>query len=111
MTGTAATLGVEPTALTAALAGAVLAVPGVARLEPTLSTAGPRMLLSRSPADGVRVSGNSHGVDVDVNLATTAAYQARAVTHQVQASILSTLTAHNCIAGSVTVSVLTIDAV
>ena len=96
-------------AVLTAVADAVLAVPGVVRLEPTLSTAGPSMLLRHRPTDGIRLLDRAGVVDVDVYLCTTAAHQARAVTHQVQAGIAGVLTAHGYTPGPVTVSVLTIN--
>ena len=96
-------------ALLAAVAEAVLAVPGVVRLEPTLSTAGPGVLLHRSPADGIRLLDRAGVVDIDVNLATTAACQAREVTHRVRADLAALLPAHGYTTGSVAVSVLAID--
>lgn len=101
---------VDGAALPKLLAGVVLAVPGVARLEPTLSTAGPEILLRRKPTDGIRLIRRAGVVDVDVNIATTATWQVRAVTHQIQTSIADVLHAHGYAAGDVTVSVLTIDA-
>lgn len=99
----------RPDVLLAAMAEAVLTVPGVVRLEPTLSTAGPGVLLHRSPTDGLRLLDRAGVADVDVNLATTAACQARAVTHHVQDCISGLLHAHGYTPGSVAVSVLTID--
>ena len=93
----------------AGLADAVLAVPGVVRLEPTLSTSGPGVLLHRSPTDGIRLLDRAGVADVDVNIATTAACQAREVTHHVQACITSLLPTHGYTPGSTAVSVLTID--
>ncbi len=93
-----------------ALAAAVIAVPGVVRLEPTLSTAGPRVLLRRDPTDGLHLLIRAGSAEVDVNIATSTTHQARAVTHQIQASIASTLTTHGHRPGAVTVSVLTIEA-
>lgn len=98
----------SPDVLLAALAEAVLAVEGVLRLEPTLSTSGAGALLQRRPTDGVRLLDRAGVVDVDVDIATTPGCQARAVTHLVQAGIASLLPAHGYAAGSVAVSVLTI---
>ena len=94
--------------LLTALAESVLAVPGVVRLEPTLSTSGPAALLRSRPTDGIRLLDRAGVVDIDVDIATTASCQARAVTHQVQASIASLLPAHGYAVGSIVVSVLTI---
>lgn len=90
-----------------ALASAVLAVPGVVRLEPTLSTAGPSILLRHDPADGLHLLLRTG--DVDVNLATSSSHQARAVAHEVHAVVASTLALHGHQRGAVTVSILTID--
>lgn len=92
-----------------AITDAVLAVPGVVRLEPTLSTAGPGVLLHRGPTDGIRLLERAGVVDVDANIATTATCQAREVTHRVQAGLAALLTEHGYIPGSVAVSVLTIE--
>ncbi len=98
-------------ALLTAIKAAVLAVPGVVRLEPTLSTGGPAVLLRRGPTDGIRLLDRAGVVDVDVDIATAAAWQAREVTHHVQAGLAALLLVHGYVAGSVTVSVLTIEAV
>lgn len=92
------------------LATAVLAVPGVVRLEPTLSTAGPGVLLRNDPADGLHLLLRPGSADVDINIATGTAHQARAVAHQIHAVVASTLALHGHKPGAVTVSVLTIEA-
>ena len=93
-----------------ALAEAVLAVPGVVRLEPTLSTAGPSVLLHRTPTDGIRLLARAQTAEVDVNIATVATCQARSVTHEVQARTAQVLTTHGYPVSTVTISVLTIEA-
>ena len=95
--------------LLTALADAVLAVPGVVRLEPTLSTSGPRVLVGRHHTDGLHVLQRSGEADVDVNVATSSTYQARTVAHQVHTSIAEVLVANGYTAGSVAVSVLRIN--
>lgn len=94
--------------LLTALADAVLAVPGVARLEPTLSTAGPRVLLGHRHTDGLHVLDRSGMADVDVNLATSSDYQARTVAHEVHRTISEVLAAHGYATGSVAVSILAV---
>lgn len=95
--------------LLTALASAILSVPGVVRLEPTLSTSGPRALLKPDPTDGIHLLIRTRTADVDVNVATGTTYQARVVAHQVQAAIARTITAAGYARGSITVSILTID--
>ena len=99
----------SPADLLGVLAQAVLAVAGVVRLEPTLSTSGPGFLLHRSPTDGLHLLVHAGTADVDVNVATTAGVPARAVAHQVQAGIAGVLSAHGHLPGAVTVSVLAIE--
>jgi uncharacterized alkaline shock family protein YloU len=106
--GEAATARSSSAVLLAALAQAVLAVPGVVQLEPTLSTSGPAVLLRHSPTDGIRIMMRADVAEIDVSLATTAACQARAVAHQVRSVVADLLTAHGYTNGSVAVSVLTI---
>lgn len=93
----------------AALAETVLAVPGVVRLEPTLSTSGPGLLLHRNPTDGIRLLIRTGAAQVDINIATQADCQARTVAHQIQANTTSVLLAHGYPSSSVTVSVLTVE--
>jgi uncharacterized alkaline shock family protein YloU len=95
-------------ALLAALADAVLGVPGVVRLEPTLSTSGPRVLLQRGPYDGLHLLTRAGTADVDLNIATSSTHSARDIAHRVQARIAEVLTANGYAAGAVTVSILTI---
>jgi len=91
-----------------ALAEAVLAIPGVVRLEPTLSTTGLGLLLHQDPTDGIRLLIRAGAAEVDINIATRADCQARAVTHQVQADTARLLRAHGYQTSSTAVSVLTI---
>lgn len=109
-TGGPAVVGVRTSAevLLTSLADAVLAVPGVIRLEPTLSTAGPRVLLGRRHTDGLHVLQRAGSADVDLNVATSSTHQARTVAHQISACITETIAAHGYTTGSVAVSVLTI---
>lgn len=95
--------------LLTALADAVLAVAGVVRLEPTLSTSGPRVLVGRHHTDGLHVLQRSGEADVDVNVATSSTHQARTVAHQIHTSIAEVLAAHGHSTGSITVSVLRIN--
>ena len=94
--------------LLAELAEAVLTVPGVVRLEPTISTAGPSILLRPSPTDGIHLIDRAGVADVDVSLATSADCEARSVTHQIQAVVAGLLEVHGYSRGSVAVSVLAI---
>ena len=96
-------------ALIGAVAEAVLAVPGVARLESTLSTAGPGALLHVNITDGIRLLARAGVADVDINIATTAGHEVRAVTHHVQASVSNLLPLHGYTVGSIAVSVLSIS--
>lgn len=58
-----------------AVASAVLAVPGVSHLQPTITTVGPRLLLHQEPTDGVRIRRCADGphlrVDIDITVRGT----------------------------------------
>ena len=86
-----------------------MSTPGVTRLEPTLSTTNLKTLLHRGPADGIRLVVRNEIADVDVNVATTRAHQARAVAHQIRREVAAALEAHQVSTGSITISVLAID--
>lgn len=86
----------------------VLSTPGVVRLEPTLSTAGPKILLHRSPTDGVRVLNRSNILEIDVNIATETTHQARRVARDVHHKVTAEM-AKLGRPGTIKVNVLTID--
>lgn len=88
---------------------AVLNTPGVVRLEPTLSTAGPKILLHRSPADGIHVSTRANIIDIDINIATGTSHQARSVARNVHRKVSAEISKRGGPPGTVTVNVLTID--
>lgn len=91
----------------------VLAVDGVARLEPTVKS----LFRARIPGsssgpdspDGIAVT--SYGVitEATVDLATTARHQSRAVAESIQRVVREVLEAHGREAGQIRVNVLSID--
>jgi len=95
-----------------AVASAVLAIPGVVRLQPTLSTSGPGLLIHRNPSDGIRFLTRAGTAEVDVSIATTtAACEARGVVHHVRATVADVLIAHGHRPGTIAVSVLAVEPV
>lgn len=100
----------DDSAVLAALAEGVLAVPGVLRLEPTLSTVGPRLLRHRADTDGISLLRRAGVAEVDVNVTTRGDRTARQVARGVQARISETLDSLGYRHDRVTVSVLSIDA-
>jgi hypothetical protein len=101
-----------------AAATAVTAVPGVTRLEPTLSNALRRLNnatrsrarlprdLNHSAADGIRLTRHGDSVDIHVDITTSTAQPAGAVARAVRSTLEATITAHHLTPGQITVSVL-----
>lgn len=99
----------DPAELEAAVAEAILATPGVFRLEPTLHTAGLRGLVHRHPTDGIQLIVRGDLVDADINVATSSTHQARAVAEHVHHRVIGLLAAAERRPGTITVNVLAID--
>lgn len=91
-----------------ALAAAVLADPGVLRVEPTLATMVRAWSAVPAPEDLVRVTSDGEVVDVVVHLAVRGD-EARLVAHRVRALLRQVLTEHGLVPGTVEVSVLTFE--
>ena len=90
------------------LGRAVLAHPGVLRLQPTLL--GTVQGLARpSSLDGLRLTTQGRVVDLDVNVATRADRQARASVVELQQQLRDLVVAHGYEPGTVEISVLTIE--
>lgn len=104
---------VDDQTLVSLIGMSVLAVDGVARLEPTLKSLFQARLPgpSRGPdsPDGITLAGFGAITEITVDLATTARHQSRNVAESVQSVIRELLEAHGREAGQVKVNVLTID--
>lgn len=104
---------VDDQTLVSLIGMSVLAVDGVARLEPTLKSLFQARLpgSSRGPdsPDGITLAGFGAITEITVDLATTARHQSRNVAESVQSVIRELLEAHGREAGQVKVNVLTID--
>ena len=91
----------------------VLAVDGVARLEPTVKSLFRSGILGTARGsdtpDGISVTSFGVITDVTVDLATTARHQSRAVAESVQHVVREVLEAHDREAGQIRVNVLSID--
>ena len=92
------------------VARAVLADPGVLRVEPTLATAFRSWSTAPGPDELVRVTSVGGTVDVAVHLAVQGD-QARLVAHRVREAVRALLVEHGLEPGSVEVSVLTVEPV
>jgi uncharacterized alkaline shock family protein YloU len=102
---------VDELALGRAVAEAVVQVPGVLRLEPTLVGAMRSLVASENePGHLVEVSARNALVDVSLSVATAPAHQARAVAHAVRARVVVALEATGARAGEVSVCVLSVAA-
>lgn len=99
---------VAPDEVLPAIAAAVLAVPGVTALSPTLSSAGLRSVIHRRATDGIQLVTRTGLVEVDVNVATAGTRSARAVAHEIRDRVGAELRSHGSIPGTIAVSVLTI---
>ena len=104
---------VDDQALVSLIGVTVLAVDGVARLEPTVKS----LFRARMPGsstgpdrpDGIAVT--SYGVitDATIDVATTARHQSRAVAESIQHVVREVLEVHGREAGQIRVNVLSID--
>ncbi len=86
----------------------VVAHPGVLRLEPTLLGA-LHGLGQRSSLDGIQLDVHGRIVDLDVNVATRAGYQARASLIELRRQLAALVTTHGYVPGTLEISVLTIE--
>lgn len=104
---------VDDETLVSLIGVSVLAVDGVTRLEPTLTSLFRASLPGSSGGlagpDGVRLTSFGAISDVTVDVATAAGHQSRDVAESVQRVIHGLLDAHGREAGRVRVNVLTID--
>ncbi|HEY5821285.1 MAG TPA: hypothetical protein VIT20_04885 [Propionibacteriaceae bacterium] len=91
------------------IADAVRTVPGVVRLEPTLSTVGLRGLYRDRDTDGVQLVNRSGLVEADINVATTTTHQARAVAEAIRTAVNGVIGSAGYAASTTTVNVLTIE--
>lgn len=101
-----------------AAAAAVAALPGVARLEPTLTNALRRLRnatagrisaseeAAYSAADGIRLARHGNLVDIHVDITVTTTQPANLAAQAVHETLRDTITAHQLIPGEVTVTVL-----
>lgn len=100
-----------------AAAAAVLVVPGVVRLEPSLADALHQLRTTtlggvtghqdlHSAADGVRVTRHADTVDVHVDLTTATARPASQTARAVQDALGAAVAAHHLTPGRVSVTVL-----
>ena len=92
------------------IAQAVLADPGVLRVEPTLATVVRSWSTAPDPEDLVRLTPTGGSIDVAVHLAVQGD-QARLVAHRVREAVRALLVEHGLEPGSVEVSVLTVEPV
>ncbi|GAA1846421.1 hypothetical protein GCM10009714_30530 [Microlunatus capsulatus] len=105
---------VDDDALASALVTAVLATPGVVRLEPTLQAALRRLRRDRGAGAGppgeLRLTRRGDVVDVGVDLVTAPDAQARRTAEAVRERLRSQLAASGLRVGALSVSVLSIEA-
>lgn len=92
------------------VAAAVLADPGVLRLEPTLATMVRAWSTTPAPDELVRLVSTGGVVDVALHLAVQGD-EARLVAHRARAVVRALLAEHGHVPGSVEVSVLTVEPV
>lgn len=92
------------------VAQAILADPGVLRVEPTLATVVRSWSTAPDPEDLVRLTPTGGAVDVAVHLAVQGD-EARLVAHRVREVVRGLLVEHGLEPGSVEVSVLTVEPV
>jgi hypothetical protein len=90
------------------VAAALLADPGVLRLEPTLATMVRAWSTAPAPEELVRVTTTDGAVDVAVHLAVQGE-EARLVAHRARAVVRRLVVEHGHVPGSVEVSVLTVE--
>lgn len=107
-------------------AEAVLAVPGVSKLEPTLRnalnrlhTTATRLTTNRTPtktsgtthiaAEGINITQQDTVIDIHVDIAVTPTQPAHLTAQHVQTALTQHITAHQLTPGTITVAVLTIE--
>jgi len=101
-----------------AAAAAVIALPAVVRLEPTLSNALRRLHAAASAkaavdkqtaysaADGIRLSRHGNLIDIHVDITVTTTQAANLTAQTVHRTLRTAITAHQLTPGEITVSVL-----
>jgi hypothetical protein len=119
VSGTSARLGAATSDLRDELAAAASAVPGVARLEPTLRNALRRLQAGttvlrdgrvvRSAADGIELRRRDAVVDVHVDIVTERGRAAADVARDVRRALTDVLARHALEPGALTVAVLSIE--
>jgi len=104
---------VDDQTLVSLIGVSVLAVDGVARLEPTVKSLFRSGILKTAGGsdtpDGIAVTSFGVITDITVDLATTARHQSRAVAESVQHVVREVLEVHDREAGRIQVNVLSID--
>lgn len=81
--------------------------PGVARLEPTLSSA-VQGLRRGGALDGIQLDVHGRVADLDVNLATRADHQARATALDLHEQLVALVVDHGLVPGTIEISILTV---
>ncbi len=90
----------------------VTAVPGVLRIEPSLTGAMRALVRAQeAPRSQVELTVRDREVDVSVSIATSADHEARDVAHQVRDAVAGVVRAHDGEIGELAVCVLSVDAV
>ena len=92
-----------------AISETILTTPGVVRLEPTLSTTGPKMLRRHSHTDGIRLLTRAHTVEIDINIATNTTQPARTIARDIHTRVDTRIATLGRTRGRITVNVLTIE--
>jgi len=105
---TASPEGVDLDVVRSSVASALLAEPGVLRVEPTLAGMVRAWSADPAPEDLIRISVQGSTADVTVHLAVQGP-PARLVAHRVRDLIGRLLGEHRLDAGSIEVSVLTVE--
>ena len=116
---TSAQLGAAASGLRDELAAAATAVPGVARLEPTLRNALRRLQagttvlrdgrVARSAADGIELRRRDAVVDVHVDIVTDPGRSAAHIARDVRTALADVIGRHSLQPGALTVAVLSIE--
>lgn len=113
-------------ALRQSAAEAVLAIPGVTKIEPTLRnalnrlhTTATRLTTDRftttaggttyTAAEGINITQRDSVIDIHVDIAVTPTRPANLTAHDVQHALTSHITAQQLTPGTITVAVLTIE--
>lgn len=85
-----------------------LNTPGVVRLEPTLSTSGPKLLVHHDRADGVQIRNRNNMIEIDINIATQTGQEARQVARVIHNNVTAEIAKLGRL-GTIKVNVLTIE--